>query len=76
MKAYQERVVEEKKELDKKIEALDNFVNANEAYADLDEEEQDRLTAQRTAMGEYSDILGERIEAFVDDDEEVEDDEG
>lgn len=72
MKAYQERVVEEKKELDARIAKLDAFVNDNEAYEDLDPEEQDRLTAQRTAMGEYSDILGERIEAFTDDDEEEE----
>lgn len=67
MREYQQRVVEEKKELDIKIAKLDAFVGGA-VYFDLDDEEQDRLTAQRTAMGEYSDILGERIEAFTDED--------
>jgi len=65
MKPHQERVVAEKKELDEKIAKLDQFVDGD-VYDDLDEEEQDRLTRQREAMGDYSDVLGERIEAFGD----------
>lgn len=62
MEAYQERVVQEKKELDVKIEKLIEFLKTDKAL-DL-VEGYNLLWAQHKAMAEYSKILGDRIEAF------------
>jgi hypothetical protein len=61
---HQERVVNEKKDLDAKISALNTFITSNPAYVGLSEGERSRLKRQWDAMKEYSDILGERIAAF------------
>lgn len=61
---HQKRVVEEKAELDKKIQALSDFIYKNEAFHKVDVEEQRRLVEQLTVMSNYSGILGERIAAF------------
>jgi len=63
MKPHEERVVEEKKDLDGKIARLKTFVGS-ETFATLDEDEQDRLEEQLVVMHDYSRILGERIAAF------------
>ena len=63
MEAHQERVVEEKTELDTKLGKLRNFLQA-ETFDQLDKAEQDRLRRQSLIMGEYSDVLQERISAF------------
>ena len=60
---HQQRVVKEKEELDEKLEKLLRFF-MGDVYKKLDIAEQDRLSAQATAMKRYSDILGERIAAF------------
>ena len=65
MKPYQERVVTEKNQLDQRIENLSDFIRDNDLYLDLPEDEQARMTRLLDVMGEYSDILGERIAAFV-----------
>jgi hypothetical protein len=65
MEAYQERVVQEKKELDEKIEKLNDFVyGSTEIYPNLKFEERVRLKMQLGYMKEYSKILGERIADF------------
>ena len=63
MEAYQKRVVEEKKELDEKLEKLIVFLDSDK-FDRLPPEEQDRMSRQQEVMEEYSDILGERIAAF------------
>lgn len=63
MLAYQERVVDEKRELDKKIEALSAFMNGA-IFDTVPREEQARLHWQIVAMKSYSAALGERIAAF------------
>lgn len=65
MKAFQERVVEEKKQLDDKIDKLRFFIHANDTYAELPQAEQMRLVYQLDVMTRYSTILMERIENFT-----------
>ncbi len=63
MQAYQERVVEEKRELDEKVAKLGAFMST-EPFAVLPVEEQGRMNRQRALMECYGNVLGERIEAF------------
>lgn len=63
MQAYQQRVIEEKQELDAKRDKLGQFIDSPQFLA-ADSEEQKRLKLQRTFMLAYSNVLGERIEAF------------
>lgn len=64
MQPYQERVVEEKADLDSKIEKLAFFL-AGEKAQNLPPGENPRMTRQLAAMREYSAVLGERIACFV-----------
>lgn len=65
MQPHQQRVIDEKTELDTKIQALIKFINGdNPVFKSLDNEEQDRLVDQLEIMSDYSDILAERIAAF------------
>ena len=63
MKAFQKRVVAEKKALDAKREKLDEFIRSDK-FAELDDEEQFRLMFQSSVMVMYSDILDQRIRHF------------
>ena len=63
MEDYQQRVVDEKTELDGKIERLNSFFS-NPKFRELPPDEQDRMTRQCQAMIEYTGILAERIAAF------------
>ena len=63
MLPYQERVIQEKKELDERLAKLDAF-GRTEVFTSLPSEEQGRLNRQHSVMEEYSCILGERIAAF------------
>jgi len=60
---HQQRVIEEKAELDKKREALRDFLDADRSVG-IDPVERARLARQLTAMTYYADILNERIGAF------------
>ena len=60
---HQQRVVDEKRELDERLKKLSEFFS-NPIFHGLPEEERSRLSRQRRAMTTYSDILGERIAAF------------
>ena len=64
MKLYQERVVKEKEELDKRLAKLVAF-GTTERFAGLPVPEKLRMSRQRILMKDYSKVLGERIEAFV-----------
>jgi hypothetical protein len=60
---HQQRVVDEKTELDKKLEKLLPFL-LSEIFKGLSSDEQDRLNLQSDIMQKYSQVLKERIEAF------------
>ncbi len=64
MKPYQERVVNEMKELDEKRVKLELFTGS-EIFPTLPKAEQERLKLQIVTMTLYSMILGQRIDAFV-----------
>jgi hypothetical protein len=61
---YQQRVVDEKSDLDEKRGALDMFFGSP-VFAGIDHEEQLRMRHQAVHMHIYSTILGDRIAAFV-----------
>ena len=61
---HQERVVAEKTALDKNIDLLSAFSDGKKVFLTLPEAERYRLVKQLKYMSLYSDILGERIEAF------------
>lgn len=61
---HQERVIQEKKDLDEKIEKLGAFF-PTELCQSLPFNERSRLSRQITVMKEYSSILGERIADFT-----------
>ena len=61
---HQQRVLDEKQELDIRITRLDEFILRNALFRQLDPEEQARLRRQLDVMRELSVILGERISAF------------
>ena len=63
MKDYQNRVIEEKRDLDSKLERLNKFM-LGEEFKTLPDAEISDLTGQRGAMQEYSDILASRISRF------------
>lgn len=61
---HQQRVLEEKRDLDEKVAKLAAFFDGP-IFAQLDGEEQVRLRYQVLAMSEYATVLGERIAAFT-----------
>jgi hypothetical protein len=63
MQPHQQRVVDEKTELDEKLKKLDAF-GRTELFASLPADEQGRLNRQHSVMEQYSAVLGERIAAF------------
>lgn len=63
LQPHQQRVVQEKQELDEKLTKLSAFLSSD-AIVKVDEEERDRLRQQAHTMAHYSEILGARIEAF------------
>jgi crAss001_48 related protein len=65
MEAYQERVIKEKSELDKKRETLDAFIESD-AFDLLDHIDQTLLVIQADAMTTYSGVLAQRIMNFKD----------
>jgi hypothetical protein len=61
---HQQRVVDEKSELDTKAKALSNFIGTSHIFETLDADEQELLKEQNDIMWQYSEILGKRIAAF------------
>ena len=64
LQPHQQRVVDEKAELDTKATALSKFIGESTIFPALDAAEQDRLKEQCELMWQYSEILGARIAAF------------
>jgi hypothetical protein len=66
MEAYQQRVWEQKADLDVKLDKLLAFIDGGQGavFSTLNTEERQRLTTQGRIMKEYSDILADRIAAF------------
>jgi hypothetical protein len=63
LKPFQQRVVDEKTELDSKLSKLKEFI-ASKAFVELDGVDKNLLEKQSFTMREYSIILGERIKLF------------
>lgn len=61
---WQQRVVEEKAQLDDRLEKLTAFAKTD-TFAQLPVAEQDRLTKQHNIMTSYSLVLEERIQNFA-----------
>lgn len=61
--AYQQRVIDESKELGEKLAKLNSFL-ATDAVDRLDPEDVLLLVKQSVAMGSYAAILSERIGRF------------
>jgi len=61
---HQQRVVDEKAELDERLAKLVAFTKTP-IFGGLDSAERDRLGQQAATMAMYSDILGDRIAAFA-----------
>ncbi len=66
MEPWQQRVVDEKAELDGKISRLSAFIcgPGTTGFNTLSNVEKRRLCKQLKIMGDYSSILAERIAAF------------
>lgn len=65
LQPHQQRVVDEKTELDAKLTKLSAFMDG-QIFKALPEEERNRLIRQKEYMCDYSDVLAERIAAFSD----------
>lgn len=63
MQPHQQRVVDEKNELDEKLAKLKMFFDTD-LFSKLDDAERGRLIRQSTIMDAYSAILYERIACF------------
>ena len=61
---HQQRVLDEKAELDTKRSRLAAFIELSPIFGALPGDERGRLVAQYRVMTEYSVILGDRISAF------------
>lgn len=61
---HQQRVLNEKQELDIRITRLDEFIQRNALFRELDPEEQARMRRQLDVMRELSVIFGERVKGF------------
>lgn len=64
LQPHQQRVVDERTELDARRAKLLVFMDG-EIHVSLPLAEKMRLGRQLKAMSEYSDVLGERIDAFT-----------
>ena len=64
LQPHQQRVVDEKTELDTKSAALQKFILESPLFEKLELAERWRLTTQAHIMVQYSAVLGERISAF------------
>lgn len=59
--SYIERMREEFNELKERIRKLNNFIEFNEVFGELDDESKNTLKEQCDVMNKYKDILNERL---------------
>lgn len=64
LQPHQQRVVDEKTELDEKLSKLDQFIAESPIFKKLESEDRMLLEEQFRAMTEYSNILYNRINRF------------
>ncbi len=64
MQPFQQRVVDEKRELDDRLSKLQVFL-AGGQFNGLDAAEKDRLCRQESLMSAYSNVLRDRIAEFA-----------
>lgn len=64
MTEYQQHVIAEKDAIDKKAKKLSEFIGYSTLFFDIGDDEQERLKEQNDIMWQYSEILGQRIDAF------------
>lgn len=62
---HQQRVIDEKKELDDKATKLSQFIGTNPVFETIGVDERERMKEQCEIMWQYSEILGKRIAAFT-----------
>lgn len=63
MQPRQQRIIDDKMELDSKLKKLTRFIDSD-FFNNLSRDKQSRLERQREIMEQYSDILGERNAAY------------
>lgn len=61
---YQQRAIDERRDLKERLEKLSDFVQKSEIYKSLSKEEQQLLRGQLFAMTEYYDLLDQRIKLW------------
>lgn len=64
MQPHQERVVTESDELRDRLTKLTAFISQSPVFKTLEASDQELLRRQRSHMGDYLDVLGERIARF------------
>jgi hypothetical protein len=64
MQPHQQRVVDERKDLDEKRDRLKAFIEESPIFKSLPVDERRRLKSQFDVMTQYSNILSHRIAAF------------
>lgn len=64
MQPHQQRVIDEKAELDTRIRALELFIAGSTIFPTLPEAERVRMRWQLVFMENYSKVLADRIAAF------------
>lgn len=64
MQPHQQRVLEERAELQGRIEKLDRFITTDPTFPTLPQRERDLLANQLVVMRQYFDILTERMKGF------------
>lgn len=64
MEPYQQRVVDEKRELDNKIDKLNQFAQNSPIFGKMNLKDQELLLEQLDIMFDYTEILSKRIERF------------
>ena len=62
---HQQRVIDEKRDLDEKLGKLQAFIDSNPVFSGLPIEDQSHLKSQLSAMELYSSILADRIARFT-----------
>jgi hypothetical protein len=63
MEDWQQRVIDEKTQLDERLQKLEAFINTDAASV-VSVEENQRLIRQQQCMNDYAQVLQERIEAW------------
>jgi hypothetical protein len=61
---WQDRVIQEKAELDDKLLRLSSFIVGAPEFDDLKETEKELLIKQESLMSQYSEVLDARIDGF------------